>query len=234
MVVAAAFVAASLLGGAGAERADGACAAVVAYLGVPYLGAGAVPEGDVGAPAGTAVRPVCNDVVLIGVPSPPEPVVAELARRIVGVAPRFAVAVNHGGGPSGPGALMVHAAETRCTGATTAAQLTCLRGRTTRLRTGPALVAPVGARIGETVALGVRLRQRASLRRGTEALLQQRTGAGWMRVARLPVTGAGRRATVTVPAVPAGPYRIAERVRVDGSPLLLTAAVTVLPAAATP
>lgn len=233
VVVATALVAAALLGGAGAERADGSCVLSVTYLGVPYLGTGAVAAADVGAPVGPAVRPGCDDVIVIGAPSTPEPDVAVVARRIDGVAPRFAVAVRPTGGASGPADLMVNGA-TPCTGATVAARLACLRARTARLRTGPALMAPVGARIGATVTLGVRVRARASLRRGAEALLQHRVGTRWRLAARLPVTGAGARATVTIPAVPTGPYRIAERVRIDGSPVLLTADVTVLPASPAP
>lgn len=105
---------------------------------------------------GIGIVPGCNDVVGPGAP-PPVPDTAVAVRRAVGVAPRFAVAMRLGGAH----ALMVRDGA-GCARIAVADRLSCLRRATRRYLRGPSLIAPMSARAGATIRVGVRMPGRAT------------------------------------------------------------------------
>jgi hypothetical protein len=184
----------------GDGRADAACVLFVHYGGAPFLGSsGSLPAADLGRRVGTGIVPGCNDVVGPGAPAP-VPDTAVAVRRVTGVAPRLAVAMRLGGGPH---ALMVRDGA-GCARIEVADRLACLRRATQRLLRGPSLVAPMSARAGATVRVGLRLPGRPA-RPPAGPVVLRRAGPSSGPLAG-PLVRSGD--AVVVPDVAPGEYRI--------------------------
>ncbi len=233
------------------ERAAAACLLSVTYLGAPYIDSGPIPRSEIGAAAGRGTLPPCNDTPGFDDGGVATPVTV---RRVTGVAPRFAVALT---GNSRTSQLLM-ADGIPCRRIAVAGTLACLRGRSTRLREGPSLIAPLSAAAGSVIRLGVRVRD-PRLRRGTtfgvESVLQRREGARWRSVFHLvhPLAGepppdpvavgtpgigfelirfrAGRPRPVRLPTADPGLYRIVKQVTSRGRTTRVVAYLTVREAA---
>ncbi|MGD9573419.1 MAG: hypothetical protein AB7V62_16190, partial [Thermoleophilia bacterium] len=190
----------------GADRADGACAAVVYRQGAPYYGTGGpLPAGNVGTPVGAGFVPQCVDTV----PAPPAvPPTRVGLDRVVGVSPRLAVAA-----PRGSDAALHIRDGVSCE---VADPLRCLRRLTRLERTGPALIAPLSALPGARIPVSVRAPGR-TVRPAASITLQRFTSrAEWETVARIPTPDA-RRVRIRLPAVEPGLHRLVRVVVVPGA-----------------
>lgn len=228
-VAAPAVAAAALAGAAAPAPADAQCILTATYLGAAYVGHGTVPADEIAGRAGRGSIPGCDDVVVVP-PLPPEPSRTVTVRRLRGIAPRFAVA---------QGENLLVAASSPCVAGTPASDLACLRRLTTRLITGPSLVAPPSARPGAVVRLAVHVQdaaRRKEVTYGLDALLQARVEGRWTSLFHLvaaigggdppaavavggpgvaiPAIGVigGAPQPVRLPQVTPGAYRIAKRV----------------------
>jgi hypothetical protein len=171
---------------------------------------------------------------------------------VLGVAPRFAVAV-----PLGPkDAALVIADGSPCPPGPVAGSLGCLRALTAALVAGPALITYPSARSGTIIQLGVHVRDRSLRRRvvfGVDTLLQRREGAGWRSIFHMPYPLAGVRTPpapvavgtpgyavpaigftgesirlVQLPLVTPGQYRVAKQVSVGSRRRWLFASLRIL------
>jgi hypothetical protein len=203
--------------------AAGACLLQATYLQAPYIGVGSLAPAEVGGVVGIGTVPACNDTPGSGIDVQPS---ETTLLRVRGVAPRFAVALP--GGRGGPAGLVV-ADGTPCLLSSADESLMCLRRRTKRLLSGPAVVTYPSATAGSVITVGVHVRDRAFRRRasfGPEVLLQRRDGDVWRSVATL----AGQAQQVRLPGVAAGLYRVGKRVTIAARPHWLFATLTILPA----
>jgi Family of unknown function (DUF6281) len=245
------------LGSSTAPHATAACAAAVEYGNVTYLGLGArtLDRADVGGAVGPAALPACNDVVGPGVvPAQPTPI---MVSRVRGVAPRFALALNR---PYAPQPQLFVLGSSPCAQKSSfGGTLACLRVATRRFMTGPSLIVSTSAISGSVISLGIHTTGATARKNtvfGLDALLQQRTAAGWRSIYHLPFslpdTGAeppppvavgtpgygvrdvgfygAKSRPVRLPAVPAGQYRIAKQVSRNGRQRWLVAYLTILDA----